>query len=163
MLRLLILTATLALASPARADEAESLRLALLDAGARDWPAAAARAAEAGAVAADIVEWLRLRAGEGTLTEYEDFLARRSDWPGLTLLRSEGEVAVARSTNPERVLAWFGDRKPATATGSMALIGLSRGRQRSRRAGRGTPRLGGARIRRGRGDGLPRRRRRGRR
>jgi soluble lytic murein transglycosylase len=126
MLRLLILTATLALASPARADDAESLRLALLDAGARDWPAAAARAAEAGAVAADIVEWLRLRAGEGTLTEYEDFLARRPDWPGLTLLRSEGEVAVARSTNPERVLAWFGDRKPATAAGSMALIAAYR-------------------------------------
>lgn len=122
MLRALILSAALALAAPARGDEAESLRLALNAAGAQDWADAAARGAEAGPVAADIVEWLRLRAGEGTLTEYEAFLTRRADWPGLVGVRTRGEEAVARSTSPDRVLAWFGDRKPATAEGSMALI-----------------------------------------
>ncbi len=122
MLRALFLAAALALPGLVRADDAESLRLALRDAGARDWPSAAARAAEAGPVAADLVEWLRLRVGAGTLTDYEDFLARRADWPGLALVRSAGEVAVARSTDPARVFAWFGDSKPATAAGSMALI-----------------------------------------
>lgn len=122
MLRALILSAALALAAPARADEAESLRLALLDAGAKDWAAAAARAAEAGPVAGDLVEWLRLRAGEGTLTEYEAFLSRRPDWPGLVGVRTAGETAVARSTDPDRVRAWFGERKPATPAGAMALI-----------------------------------------
>ena len=68
------------------------------------------------------MEWSRLRAGEGTLTEYEDFLARRPDWPGLALLRRKGEEAVARSTNPERVLAWFASGQPETVEGSFALI-----------------------------------------
>ncbi len=126
MLRRIALALSLALASPAAADEAESLRLALLDAGANHWPEAASRAAEAGPVAADLVEWLRLRAGEGTLTDYENFLSRRPDWPGLALLKAKGEVAVARSSNPERVLAWFGGREPATVAGSLALIGALR-------------------------------------
>ncbi len=123
MFRALTLILALAFAPAAlRAQEAEALRLALRDAGAANWAAAAAQAAQAGPVAADIIEWMRLRAGEGTLTDYEGFLARRPDWPGLALVRSRGEEAVARSSSPARVLAWFGDRKPATPAGSMALI-----------------------------------------
>jgi soluble lytic murein transglycosylase len=113
---------SIALAFPAAARAGDGLVLALAEAGARNWDAALAHAAAEGPVAADIVEWLRLRAGEGTLTEYEDFLARRPDWPGLALLRSRGEVAVARSTTPARVIAWFADRPPATAAGAVALI-----------------------------------------
>ena len=37
--------------------------------------------------ARDVIEWHRLRAGEGELTEYEAFLKRRSDWPGLPYLK----------------------------------------------------------------------------
>jgi soluble lytic murein transglycosylase len=120
MIRIALLL--LALCLPARADEAAALRAALAEAGRQDWAAAAVQAQAAGAVGADVVEWLRLRAGEGTLTEYEAFLARRADWPGLALLRQRGEVAVARSTSPDRVIAWFAGRDPATAGGSMALI-----------------------------------------
>jgi soluble lytic murein transglycosylase len=103
-----------------RADEVSGLRAALAAASAEDWAAAAA-AAE-GKVSDDIVEWLRLRSGDGQLDEYEAFLQRRPDWPGLGLLREKGESAVAESTSAKRVLAWFDGRKPATVEGSFALI-----------------------------------------
>lgn len=113
----------LSLSLPAQADEAAALRSALAAAGARDWAGAAAAARGAGATGPDIIEWMRLRAGEGTLTDYEGFLARRPDWPGLALVRQRGEVAVARSTQPDRVLAWFGTGRPTSPAGAMALVG----------------------------------------
>lgn len=111
----------LALAAPTGSAVAQDagLRQALARAAAEDW-VGAAQAAQ-GDVADDIVEWQRLRAGEGTLGEYEAFLARRPDWPGLALLRAKGEEAVARSSTPSRVVAWFGGRSPTTAEGSIAL------------------------------------------
>jgi len=105
-----------------RADEATALRTALSKASARDWPAAGVAATGAGPVGQDIVLWQRLRAGEGALGEYEAFLARRADWPGLALLRQKGENAVARSTTPARVTGYFAKTRPATAEGSIALI-----------------------------------------
>jgi soluble lytic murein transglycosylase len=104
----------------AHADEAGALRAAMADVAAKDW--AGAEAAAQGPIAQDIVRWSKLRAGEGTLTEYEEFLARRPDWPGLALLRRKGEEAVGRSTNPERVLSWFATGQPETVEGSFALI-----------------------------------------
>jgi soluble lytic murein transglycosylase len=119
---LILLTLAASLAVPARADEAAALRQALNAAGANDWAGAQAAARGAGAVGPDIVEWLRLRAGEGLLGDYEAFLQRRPDWPGLAFLRQKGEVAVARSTSPERVIAYFAGGRPATPEGAMALI-----------------------------------------
>ncbi len=119
-MKTLFLALTLALSAPALADSADDLRAALRYVAAEDWSSAAATVS--GDIARDIVEWHRLRAGEGRLGEYEAFLARRPDWPGLALLRAEGEVAVARSTDPARVVAWFGTDKPKTATGALALI-----------------------------------------
>lgn len=119
-LRLAAFAAALSLPLAVRADEAAQLTRALAAADARDWTGAVAAAQ--GAVAADIVQWLRLRAGEGTLADYEAFLARRPDWPGLALLRQRGEAAVAQSAPPARVIDWFARQKPATATGSAAFI-----------------------------------------
>lgn len=107
---------------PALADAADSLAAALGRVAAGDWQSAASVAEPAGSVGGDIIEWHRLRAGEGRLGDYEAFLARRPDWPGLPLLREKGEEAVARSTDPARVLAYFGAGLPETATGSLALI-----------------------------------------
>ncbi len=107
-------------ATPARADAASDLRTALAAAAARDWDKALGLA-PAG-VAQDVIEWQRLRAGDGFLGEYEDFLARRSDWPGMPWLHQKGEVAVARSNTPERVIAYFAKDKPSTAQGSIALV-----------------------------------------
>ena len=119
-LRLAALGLLLASPWPVQAGEVAGLRTALAAAGAEDW--AAATAAAEGQVSDDIVEWLRLRSGEGQLGEYEAFLQRRPDWPGLGLLREKGEAAVARSTSAERVLAWFNGGQPETVEGSFALI-----------------------------------------
>ena len=122
-LRVLALLTGLAL-TPALAYDAKEIS-ALRDAqglaNQQDWAEASARAQGAGAVGADVIEWQRLRAGEGLLGEYEAFLARRPDWPGLPYLKAAGEVAVARSTDPDRVLQYFGGEAPAKAAGILAL------------------------------------------
>ena len=105
---------------PLHADEVSSLHVALKRASVADWPGAAEMAE--GPLAADIIEWMRLRSGAGKLGDYETFLASRPDWPGLTLLREKGESAVARSTDPNRVLAYFADQPPRAAEGSFALV-----------------------------------------
>jgi soluble lytic murein transglycosylase len=120
------LIALVMLSLPARADEAEALRAALDAAAGRDWEGAALEARAAGTVGADIVEWMRLRAGEGRLGDYEVFLTRRADWPGLALLHQKGEEAAARSTSPERVIAYFAADRASTPKGAMALIAALR-------------------------------------
>ena len=122
-LRVLALLTSFAL-TPALAYDAKEI-IALRDAqglaNQQDWAEASSRAQGAGAVGADVIEWQRLRAGEGLLGEYEAFLARRPDWPGLPYLKAAGEVAVARSTDPDRVLQYFGGEAPAKAAGVLAL------------------------------------------
>lgn len=116
------LMAALWLAVPALAADADgaAMRRALALAAQEDWGAAASAAP--GAVGRDLVEWQKLRAGEATLGEYETFLARRPDWPGLALVRNKGEAELA-SAAPERVIAWFGTRAPVTGEGAVALTG----------------------------------------
>ena len=113
----LVVTPTLAY----NKNEISALRDAQALASQEDWVGASARAQGAGAVGADVIEWQRLRAGVGLLGEYEAFLARRPDWPGLPYLKAAGEVAVARSTDPDRVLQYFADAPPAKAAGVLAL------------------------------------------
>jgi soluble lytic murein transglycosylase len=107
-------------ASPLQADTVQAMRTALELAAGNDFDGALA-VAPAG-VGRDVIEWQRLRAGEGRLGEYEDFLARRPDWPGLPLLREKGEIAVARSDDPARVIAWFDGGLPVTGTGALVQI-----------------------------------------
>lgn len=112
----------LALPQMLRADEAASLKTALAETAAQDWAGAEAAALGAGTIGQDIVEWQVLRAGEGLLGEYEEFLVRRADWPGLPLLKEKGEIAVARSNTPERVVAYFNGDAPQTAGGALAYV-----------------------------------------
>jgi soluble lytic murein transglycosylase len=105
---------------PAGADTTQAMRTALELAAGRDWNGALAVAPSG--VGRDVIEWQRLRAGEGRLGEYEEFLQRRPDWPGLPLLREKGEEAVARSTDPARVIAWFQAGPPETGTGAIAYV-----------------------------------------
>ena len=112
--------ATLMQPDPAHADEVQAMRAAQQLVAGRDWDGA--RAVAPGGVGRDVVEWQRLRAGDGLLEEYEDFLQRRADWPGLALLREKGEAAVARSNAPDRVIAYFGKRAPQTGAGAVALV-----------------------------------------
>lgn len=105
---------------PADADTTQAMRTALELAAKAEWDGALAVAPSG--VGRDVIEWQRLRAGEGRLGEYEDFLQRRPDWPGLPLLREKGEEAVARSTDPARVIAWFEAGPPETGTGALAYV-----------------------------------------
>ncbi|MBN2631758.1 MAG: lytic transglycosylase domain-containing protein [Rhodobacteraceae bacterium] len=110
----------LCLSGPARADEAQAMRTALQLVAGNDWDGALRVAPrDAGR---DLVQWHRLRAGDGTLGDYEDFLSRNADWPGLDLLRKKGEAAVARSSTPDRVVRYFNGNPPQTGTGAAALI-----------------------------------------
>ncbi|MBC7738842.1 MAG: lytic transglycosylase domain-containing protein [Candidatus Saccharibacteria bacterium] len=126
LFRFLMLSLALML-SPlsARADQASevaALSAALKLTDQRDWDAASAAARSAGTVGADVIDWIRLRAGDGNLGAYESFLQRRPDWPGLPYLRDQGEVAVARSGDAVRVMAYFGTEPPRTGAGSLALV-----------------------------------------
>ncbi|MCF8484057.1 MAG: lytic transglycosylase domain-containing protein [Rhodobacteraceae bacterium] len=106
---------------PVWAEQAQAMKTAIERVAGRDWDGALAAAPQG--VGRDIVEWHRLRAGDGTLGEYEAFLARRADWPGMPLLKEKGEAAVARSTTPARVIAYFAGQAPATGVGAVALVG----------------------------------------
>lgn len=105
---------------PAAADTTQAMRTALELAAGEDWSGALAVAPSG--VGRDVIEWQRLRAGEGRLGEYEEFLSRRPDWPGLPLLREKGEEAVARSDDPARVIRWFEAGPPETGEGAIAYV-----------------------------------------
>ena len=108
--------------SAAAADDSAAFRRALILAEGKDWPDAQGLARQSGPVAAAVVDWLRLRDGEGTLLEYEDFLAAHGDWPGLPLLRKAGEEFLIDAGDPARAIAYFDGEDPQTGTGSLALV-----------------------------------------
>ncbi len=66
-----------------------------------DWARAEAVAARSSdPVVRDIVLWRKLRAGAGTMAEYQAFIARRSSWPGQEVLARV--VTGARSATDEQ-------------------------------------------------------------
>ena len=81
-----------------------------------NWDIAARLAERDGPVAADVIEWHRLRAGRGTFAEVIAFLERRPDWPGEALLRRRAEPAVTRQDDAA-ILAFFADAPPQTPRG----------------------------------------------
>lgn len=84
-----------------------------------NWDNAARIARRDGAVAADVIEWHRLRAGRGSYAETLAFLARRPDWPGLPWLRRKSEPALAQMTGEQR-RAFFDTFPAQTALGALA-------------------------------------------
>lgn len=118
------------MAAPGLADQTSSLREALAASANGDWPKALTAAQGAAPEGADVILWQWLRASQGKLGDYESFLARRPDWPGLPLLKEKGEVAAARSDDAARVIAYFGDDAPKSGAGAVALtralVGLGR-------------------------------------
>ncbi|WP_299208774.1 lytic transglycosylase domain-containing protein [uncultured Tateyamaria sp.] len=84
-----------------------------------NWDSAAALAARDGAVAADVIEWQRLRAARGTYTDVVAFLERRPDWPGEALLRKRSEKVVADQPDAD-ILSFFEDFGPQTPEGVLA-------------------------------------------
>lgn len=105
----------------------EALNLAITAIGAQDFEIAAQAENQLDdVVAQDIVAWMRLRAREGSFSDYISFLDRRSDWPGLPLLRARGERNIPEGANPQDVIAYFTSQPPETGTGSLRLIAALR-------------------------------------
>src|SRR5690606_32647430 len=76
--------------------------------------------------AAAVIDWQRLRDGKGGFDEYLAFVDRHPDWPGLKLLREQGERVIAEDISAATVIAWFTKARPQTGTGSLALIAALR-------------------------------------
>jgi soluble lytic murein transglycosylase len=83
-----------------------------------DWATASALAVRAGAGGPELIEWLRLRAGEGTPAEVLTFLKAHPDWPGLRLLRRRAEAGFATASDAQ-VLAFFAEAAPQTGGGAL--------------------------------------------
>jgi soluble lytic murein transglycosylase len=105
-----------AFAFPALAERPRPLGWAMSAVRAGNWDNAARIAQRDGAVAKDIVEWHRLRAGLGTYDDVMAFLKRRPDWPGEPYLRMKSEDAVV-AHGDAAVLAFFAGRPPQTPIG----------------------------------------------
>ena len=86
------------------------------------WTAAEARAEEGGPLVADLIAWRRLRdSADGDFLDYARFLGDHPDWPGLDLMRANGERAILPGTPPGAVMAFFGGAAPQTGQGATAL------------------------------------------
>ncbi len=87
-----------------------------------DWETAAALADAIGPVAADLIEWTRLRDGVGSYEDALVFLARRPGWPGLDLIREEAEGHIPPDLPPADIVAFFAGRSlPESGAGVLAL------------------------------------------
>lgn len=106
--------------TPAEADTAEALRAALDLAAGKDWDGALAIAPRG--IGHDLIEWQRLRDGEGSFADYRAFLALHPDWPGLPYLRGKGEAALALADDPAQVILWFKADPPQTGAGAVAYV-----------------------------------------
>ncbi|OIQ29186.1 MAG: tail length tape measure protein [Alphaproteobacteria bacterium MedPE-SWcel] len=88
------------------------------------WAEALIEAGDDGSVARDVIEWHRLRAGEGRPQDIMAFLDRRADWPGLDYLRRQSEEIIA-TAGDATVLAFYrgaGALRPAqTPEGALSL------------------------------------------
>ena len=89
---------------------------------AEDWVTATSVAEGTGdAVALAVVEWHRLRKGDGTFADYQRFLRTYADWPGLPLLQEKGEAAMPGDLDPGTVTAYFATLAPQTGIGALRL------------------------------------------
>lgn len=87
-----------------------------------NWEVARTRAAKVSEpIAAEIIDWYYLRAGQGTFAQYEHFLIENASWPDLTKIRRRAEAAMPEGLPASRVLAFFNGQPPLTGTGVLRL------------------------------------------
>ena len=109
-------------AGPAMTQAVDPAAISVFQAADDDWEKAQALAENADPVTGDVLTWMRLRAGSGTFVEYQSFLTKRPDWPGLDRLRQSGELLIPRDTDPEQVAAYFADVPPQTGQGAVRYV-----------------------------------------
>lgn len=89
---------------------------------ASNWQQASARAGKVSdPIALEIIDWYRLRAGDGNFAEYEHFLTENADWPELAKIARKGEALMPDNLSDQRVRAYFSTRAPQTGTGVLRL------------------------------------------
>ena len=115
--------ATVAQSQSTSSEEADKIIAAAVEAAYRDnWPKAERLAREFGDPdALDLIAWWKLRAGDGTWPQYQGFLERNGDWPGLKRLRREGEAHIPPSADPRAVTWYFERQRPQTGKGALRL------------------------------------------
>ena len=114
--------------------EERALERAFSEMNAGNWEEALRLAEGGGTVARDIIEWHRLRAGQGTAQEALKFLERNGDWPGLPYLRKQSEVALS-DANEQTILTYFETSAPQTGAGALAYaLALSKDGQSNKAA-----------------------------
>ena len=78
----------------------------------------------------DVIEWMRLREGQGSFADVRAFMEAHPDWPGMAQIRGRGENGIGPGNDPQEIVDWFGDNAPRTGIGAArlaeALIALGR-------------------------------------
>ena len=121
-MRIIMISIALALAAlPLRAQSVAPQSVAAIAAADIDWTDAYAIAAGADPLTADVLTWLRLRAGDATFAEYQAFVTENPTWPGLDNLRAASELTIDASDDPAMIIAWFADNPPQTGEGAVIL------------------------------------------
>ena len=72
----------------------------------------------------NLVTWLYLkeRGNLATFNDYQNFIARNSDYPRISRLRYMAEhKIILENTTPQSVIKWFGDSEPLSGTGKIKL------------------------------------------
>ena len=119
------MTLIFALAAPAVAERPRPLGWAMDAVRSGNWENAARIAFHDGDVAADVVEWHRLRAGRGSYDDVAAFLERRPDWPGAAYLRRQSEKVVL-DAGAANVQSFFAQNAPQTPRGVLAYADAKR-------------------------------------
>lgn len=97
------------------------------------WDVAAKLAARDGPVAVDMIEWFRLREGEGTPGEVLAFLDRNDDWPGVAYLRKQSEFVMSTADN-DAILRFYDGYLPQTGLGALSYARALEASERLERA-----------------------------
>ncbi|MEM6887537.1 MAG: lytic transglycosylase domain-containing protein [Pseudomonadota bacterium] len=122
---MLLVALAFATALPALAERPRPMGWAVEAMRGGEWEAAATVAAKDGPIASDVIEWSRLRDGQGTYSDIRDFLDRRPDWPGERYLRKQSERAVV-AAGDSAVREFFEEVPPQTPKGVLAYAALLR-------------------------------------
>ncbi|MFY0635498.1 MAG: lytic transglycosylase domain-containing protein [Vannielia sp.] len=109
-------------APPARPKQAGPFTLMMRAIARGDWGQAAFSAAREGPEMEQYVLWAKLRGGGGSFDEYISFTADHADWPSMDYIHDRGEASIGRGEDPDRVVAYFGDKIPETGLGVLRLV-----------------------------------------
>lgn len=98
-----------------------ALTTAMEEVRAQDWQAAERAVANRGAVEKTIIEWHRLRGGQGDFADFQEFVENHGDWPGMPFLMRRGEEVIPANARPELVRGYFADQPPQSGVGALRL------------------------------------------